>query len=72
MTWPYDEQQKLKNLFNKGYTDKEIGEKLNRSVNSIECKRRRLGLLKYKVEKWSKEEKEKTIELFKEGLEYTR
>lgn len=58
MTWPYIEEQKSKKLFNKGYTDKEIVEKLNRSVNSIECKRRRLGLLKYKVEKWSEEEKE--------------
>lgn len=61
--WTKKEVNELKKLFNKGSTDEEIADKLNRSLHSIKNKRRIVGL--YECKGRVKEIPPEEIELLK-------
>ena len=61
-SWDDEQEQILKEMFVDGYTDQEIADYLNekygynRKAKAIESKRRILGLLNYRQQKWTEEE----------------
>lgn len=65
--WAYDEKAKLKAMFEMGFSDKKIADKLNKSHKSVESKRRRMGLTHWKQNKWDEEELNKLRKLFNAG-----
>lgn len=59
---------RLKELFEQGYSDREIGEVIGKGEKSVESKRRRMGIVYWHVNKWSEEDKKLLKKLFYEGL----